>query len=71
MAHGTLYETLRTEHRIIERKDQRALAKLALGIIALGKMAGCVKWNYLLADASLDAFLRHSLICQINYYKVN
>ena len=35
MARGTLYETIAIEHRIIERKDQRAL----------GKMAGWVKWQ--------------------------
>ena len=46
MARGTWYETITTEHRIIERKDQRALGKLALGKMALGKMAGWVKWHW-------------------------
>ena len=37
MARCTLYETTTHERRIIERKDQRVLGKLALG-----KMAGWV-----------------------------
>ena len=36
MARGTWYETINTKHRIIERKDQRAL----------GKLAGWVKWHW-------------------------
>ena len=38
MARGSLYETITTEHGIIERKGQRALGKLALSKSALGKM---------------------------------
>ena len=40
MARGTLDKTITTEHGIIELKDQRALSKLVLGKMALGKKAG-------------------------------
>ena len=40
MARWTLYETITHERRIIERKDQRVKGKMALG-----KMAGWVKYH--------------------------
>ena len=43
---GTGYDTIATEHRIIERKDQKEMGKLALVKMTLGGKAQWVKWRW-------------------------